>query len=489
VKAPLFLLALTVSVLMAPSAAAAQSQTFVHGVLTEQVTSASDPTQRFAVYLPSGFDRTRPTPILFLMDPRGRARVPAKLFQAAAERFGYILISSYNTASDGEVDPNFVAMQAMWADANRWFTLQPGRIYVAGFSGTARTASVLGKERPVITGVIGAGAGFHTDVRPSADLPFLYFGAVGTIDYNFHEVDLLEHALAERNLPHRIERFPGPHSWLTPSVAMRAIEWFELRAMQAGTRPEDAALVDDWMNRDARVAAEHMVQGRWLDASRQYAAMARDYTGLRDVSVSTAASARLAASSAVRAELKRRKEDSRESITWVQARLNEAVDAFVSGAVRPAMSADDLATALSIARLCEESTADASEVALEAQRRLNQLGVQLGFYLPQEAMGNGEWARAAYYLSVSMAIDEHSPVAWYLDAQIQAHLNRPHEVVTSLRRAVESGFRDFTLIASNDAFGKFRKEPGFAAVMNDLHRLGDVLDVLTVDRPPVPLKR
>jgi dienelactone hydrolase len=216
------------------------------------------------------------------MDPRGRARVPARLFQAAAERFGYILISSYNTASDGEVDPNFVAMQAMWADANRWFTLAPGRIYVGGFSGTARTATVLGKARPVITGVIGAGAGFHTDVRPSAETPFLYFGAVGTIDYNFREVDLLEHALAEHNLPHRIEKFPGPHSWMTPGVAMRAIEWLELRAMQAGSRPVDAALVDGWWERDSKIAAERLTQGQWLDGSRQYAAMVRDYAGLKE---------------------------------------------------------------------------------------------------------------------------------------------------------------------------------------------------------------
>lgn len=48
-----------------------------------------------------------------------------------------------------------------------------------------------------------------------------------------------------------------------------------------------------------------------------------------------------------------------------------------------------------------------------------------------------------------------------------------------------SGFRDFTLIEAEPAFAKLRQDPEFAAVVADLRRLGDVQDVLTVDRPPV----
>lgn len=482
-------LALALPALLAPALSASPSRTFVVGQLNEQVQSASDPTQRFAIYLPPGFDPARPTPILFLMDPRGRARVPAKLFQAAAERFGYILISSYNSASDGEVDPNFAAMQAMWADANRWFTLLPGRIYLGGFSGTARTATVLGKTRPVITGVVSAGAGFSTDVRPSADTPFLYYGAVGTIDYNFHEVDLLEHALAEHNLSHRIETFPGPHSWMTPSVAMRAVEWFELRAMQAGTRPVDTALVDGWWERDSKIAAERLTLGQWLDGSRHYAAMVRDYDGLKDTNSARQGATHLADAPQTRAELTRRKANSRELIAWVKERLSEVVGAFPPGAARPTMTEANLTAALAITRLRHESQGGGSDSALEAHRQLNQLGVQLGFYLPQQAMARDEWARAGYYLSVSIAIDDQSPVAWYLKAQSDAHLNRPRDVVTSLHRAGEAGFRDVTLIESEPAFAKVRLDPAFAAVVADLRRMGDVRDVLTVDRPPALLKR
>jgi hypothetical protein len=89
---------------------AQQPRTFPIGTLVEHVQSASNPTQQFALYLPKGFESTRPTPILFLLDPRGRAPVPARLFQAAADRFGYILISSYNTSSDGSRSIRGVSM-------------------------------------------------------------------------------------------------------------------------------------------------------------------------------------------------------------------------------------------------------------------------------------------------------------------------------------------------------------------------------------------
>ena len=72
------------------------------------------------------------------MDPRGRALVPLSLFKDAAERLGYILLSSYNTVSDGAAEPNVRALDAMLQEAQEHFAVDERRIYLAGFSGTAR---------------------------------------------------------------------------------------------------------------------------------------------------------------------------------------------------------------------------------------------------------------------------------------------------------------------------------------------------------------
>jgi len=485
---------LVVSLLLASLAGTGQVQTLTGKVLQtghvlEDVSSDVAPGKRYVLYLPTGFDATKPTPILYLMDPRGRARVPARLFQAAAERYGYILISSYTTSSDGPIDPNIVALQAMWDDANRWFTLDPNRNYLAGFSGTARTASRLADIQPLITGIISAGAGFDDTVRPSAKTPFLFFGAVGEVDYNFHEIQTLEHVLADLNLPHRIERFQGPHSWMPAEVAMRAIEWFELRAIQAKTRPYDAALVDAWWTRDGARAQTQLEEGRILDAARQYAAMARDYAGLVNTAPTALAARRIAEAPSAKSQLRERRSASRDSLDWVMARMRAIAEAFPTDEVFPVVPASDLVLTLELASLKRTAAGPNPDAALEAQRRLNQLEVQLGFYLPSDALARADFSRAGYYLSVAMQITDDSPVSWYLSAQRSARLNAPKDAFASLQHAVDSGFRAVAMIEADPSFERWRMNPEYVALVEALRRAGDVLDPLTVDRPPVPIRR
>ena len=78
------------------------------------------------------------------MDPRGRALNPLGRFKDAAERLGYVLISSYNTLSDGVTEPNEAAVAAMIQDVQELVSVDTRRLYFAGFSGTARLSWVFG---------------------------------------------------------------------------------------------------------------------------------------------------------------------------------------------------------------------------------------------------------------------------------------------------------------------------------------------------------
>jgi predicted esterase len=460
------------------------TRTFETGRLIENVPSQSSPGERFTLYLPPGFDPARPTPILYLMDPRGRARVPAKLFLPAAERYGYILISSETMSSDGPMEPSLRAFQAMWDDTRLWFSIDPKRTYLAGFSGTARMASLIAQNTPeAVTGIVGVGAGFHPDVRPSRGTPFLYFGAVGDVDYNFHEVESLEHALASLDRPHRLERFPGPHSWLTPALATQAVEWFELRAMRDGTRPRDAALVAGWWERDDVAARGLMADGRVLDAARLYAAMARDFEDLRETAHVRRAAAAIAAAPPAKAQLERRLADTKRSNWWVSDAMVAIGEAFLEGADAPVIPLHELAEALDVARL-KKTAGGQGQDAREARRRLNQIEVQLGFYLPHDALGRLEFARADYYLSLAVQIDDASPVSWYLRAQTHAGLQAPREVIEALRRAIDAGFRNLALVEADASFRRLRGDADFVAVVDLLRCEGDWMDTPTVDRPP-----
>ena len=88
--------------LYAPSALAQSPP----GRLEERVRSATDTSQTFALYYPPGYPAERRLPVLLVLDPRGRALLALKLFQDRAARLGWVIVSSYNTLSDGPPEPN-----------------------------------------------------------------------------------------------------------------------------------------------------------------------------------------------------------------------------------------------------------------------------------------------------------------------------------------------------------------------------------------------
>jgi hypothetical protein len=478
------LVSLVVCLTAFPRSAAAERR-FIPGQRLVDVASESVPGQRFTVYVPKGFDSAKPTPILYLLDPRRRAEVPVKLFQAAADRFGYVLISSHNTQSDSPMEPNLHAVQAMWDDSHQWFNVDPRRTYLAGFSGTARTASLLARHRPgSFTGIIGAAAGFHPDVRAAVGTQFLYFGTVSDGDYNFHEVEMLEQSLVSANSAHRIARFAGPHAWMPQPLATEAVEWLELRAMQSGARARDEALLNAWWARDEAAARAAEESGAVLDSARRYAAMVRDYAGLRDVTAIAATSARLNKSRDVDDAIKKRRAAATAAKQWIDTSMEVIAESFNPGENLPVRTIPQIVQALDIAKLRKGAAQQGTPGALEAQRRLNELEVQLGFYLPHEAMGLGELTRASYYLTVSMEINEKSPVAWYLSAAVSARLGNTGPALESLRRAADEGFKDVAGLRADAAFQKLRSHRDYLAIVDRLAATSDDLDVLTVERPP-----
>src|SRR5262245_17864490 len=105
--------ALAIAALL-PTAPSPAKEEFPRGEVVEKVAVANDPSQSYALYLPSGYAPGRLWPVLYMLDARNNALVPIERFRAAAERFGWVLVSSYNSRSDTRDDPNSAAMTAMW---------------------------------------------------------------------------------------------------------------------------------------------------------------------------------------------------------------------------------------------------------------------------------------------------------------------------------------------------------------------------------------
>ena len=251
------LLAIFVTIAIGPGAharAQESADTLPEGIqpgeIADRVQSLHDPEQTFAVYLPSAYTADRSWPVLFLMDPRGRARVPLEQFRAAAERLGYVLVSSYNTASDTAEDLNTPALEAMLNDSTRMFALDDRRFYLGGFSGTARTVwEFAGQLEESVAGIIGFGGGLPGTYSPPDEAPYGFYGAAGNTDFNYEEMRALDRRLDDGSLAHGFEYFVGGHSWGPEEVCSRALEWMELRAMKTGLRAADTSLAADLYTR------------------------------------------------------------------------------------------------------------------------------------------------------------------------------------------------------------------------------------------------
>jgi len=283
----------------AVSAAAAQD--LPRGEIVADVRCAADPTQGYALYVPSSYTPGRGWSLLMGFHPAARGRAIVEKYRAAAEAYGYIVAAS-NNSRNGEGAVSAHAVSAMSADLATRFAIDPARVYLTGMSGGARIAMqvALGKNR--IAGVIASSAGYP-DARPRAFVPFAVFGTAGTDDFNYSEMRQLERAL---KTAHRLVIFVGGHTLPPDAVAMDAIEWMELQAMSSGLRPRDEALVVRLFEKREQAIAAAGPSAAAVHLLRELAA---DFKGLRDVAAAAARGEALAKQKDVKAALTRERAD------------------------------------------------------------------------------------------------------------------------------------------------------------------------------------
>lgn len=262
---------LTVMLLWSAQVLAWSAQELPRGSIIDEVICGGDTGQSYALYVPSGYSPDRPWPILYGFDPGARGLLPVERFKDAAEQYGFIVVGS-NNSRNGPVEITENALNAMLADTRARFSLDPRRVYVTGFSGGARAAVLAGLSmQGQVAGVIGFGAGFPVPIEPSASLPFAYFSAAGTDDFNYPELRNLDLALERLGLPHRVDVFEGGHSWPPEIVCTRALEWMELQAMRSGRRNMDATLVEHMFAGAMTEAASEESAGQRFRAFSRYA--------------------------------------------------------------------------------------------------------------------------------------------------------------------------------------------------------------------------
>ena len=451
--------------------APAPRSSFPVGTVVPKVTSPSDSSQHYALYLPAHYDATQRWPALLLLDPRGRALVAMQRFQAAAERDGYIVLSSYNTVSDSTEEPNVHALNAMLSDLQNNFSTDTRRMYLAGFSGTARLAWAYAYELPGhVPGVLGFAAGLpwrgvEAYARLKQPASFVYFGAAGTGDFNYDEIRALGQTLdSVTTIPHRLEYFEGPHSWPPPDICGDAVDWMELQAMTHGLRPRNDPLVAAWITHRLALALAAEDSGDAYQAYLRYRDVRDDFRGLHDVTFAISRVVALKQLPAVRDRRKRELDLQAAFENYSNDKFRPYYLALHDSKHPPALGSalHDLDIA-ELQRQQRDSVRDRLG-AQAARRMLALVSVNTAFYIPRQNFTAHDPAGALAVLAIAHEIQPASSYVCFEQAKAYAELGQTANAVGSLQCAKAGGTLTAVDLRDEHAFDRIRSDPTFTSL-------------------------
>jgi predicted esterase len=276
------------------------------GEVVAEVACKAKGDQSYAVYVPSAYTPDRVWPIVYVLEPAARGKLPVEAMRHGAEGRGLIVAAS-NNSRNGPLMPSLEALDAMWTDTHSRLSIDDRRIYFAGFSGGARAASQLAQACKCTHGVFLNGAGLVGGGPPTKEITFPIFATVGTSDFNYGEMVRLDAGLESLGVPHVLRRFEGPHQWAPPEVWDEAFVWISLLEMKDGRRARDASMIQGDLEAALERARKLDETGQAYLALRGYQVIAATFQGLADASAATAHVAALEKTSAAREGAKREK--------------------------------------------------------------------------------------------------------------------------------------------------------------------------------------
>jgi predicted esterase len=430
------------------------------GGMVEGLACASDPSQTYTLYLPPGFSNQRRWPVLLIFDPRGRSVLAAELFREAADLYGWILVSSNDTRSDGPMEPNVKALNALWPEVHTRLPADFNRIYAAGFSGGAAVSYMLAKSTGEVAGIIACGGRMLRKPIEGTEVPI--FSTAGIGDFNFREMHQVDDFLAEEGNPHRLVIFDGDHTWMPPSVAQEGVEWLELIAMQQGLREIDRGLVDSLYEQAMASAAEMRLEGNEVEAARRYREIGRTYNGLHDTSAAQKAVDEIENGAEFRSQRKAVKRAQTLERRCLE-RMGNQLSTLRSSEIPPPVS--ELARIIQLSELQRQAEELPGVEGLAAQRCLNSVYTGLSYYLPRDLLPLRRYAQVTTAYELALTIRDDNPVIWYNLGCVRALLNREDQAMEALRRSLDLGFNRTDLLATDSDLDSLRDREDFKILL------------------------
>jgi dienelactone hydrolase len=453
-------------------AAADTEEGLPRGAVVDRVVCRDNPTQSYALYLPSRYSAGTPAPILYCFDPGARGKVPVELFRPAAERLGYIVVGS-NNSRNGPWEPIKAAIDAMITDTHARFGIDARRIYTAGMSGGGGPAWALAGTG--LAGTIICASAMNMKEEALRAVEFAFFATAGIADFNYRFLDKHTENMLGLKKAARLEIFDGAHSWPPEEQATIGLEWLELQAMKSGRRTKDDAFITSMLEKDLSRALALEAEGRLYAAFRAWRNLSVDFAGLREVGEFQARTDTLGERREVQesqeAEMAETQElRARKLLEWrtiLEASQYSPLGTLTeSGESRAGYARRDLEQSLAaLGRQAERTVFDREKIV--SQRVLDEFFVN-SIYHGRDLLASGSYPAAVVVFQLCALIRPAAPAVQFDLARAQAGRRDKKKAFESLGKAIEAGYRDSKAIAEAPEFDRLRKEKRFQEILRKL---------------------
>ncbi len=417
----------------------------------ERAHCARDTFFSYAAYTPRKYSEELKWPVVYILDPHARGRMPVRKYRELADEYGYILIASNDSRNGQPFEYSRRVFESLRNDARQRWRIDERRQYLMGFSGGARLASLLMREFQDMHGMIGCGAGLAYETSGPPD--FVYAGVTGALDFNLAEMRRLQESLESVSAEHVMIEFDGIHEWPPPAVLRTAWDWLEVSAIRRNMIPASEARLN-------AIVVEHMrlirdARGRYQtgEVVLIYRRLVRMLNHLYDVREYQETLAEMERLYVVHDFQKLRRQLRREEINRQQ---------FYNSA----MSSQSMKWwTLELKKLKnppKEKPAD--EYRMMNLRLLQYIGL-LAYMSAQRAIQEKNAVLAEQYLTIGRMADPANPGVPYLDACFRMMNDDPGQAMTSLQEAARKGFADLSALEDERLFVPLKKDSAFYAVL------------------------
>lgn len=250
--------------------AKAQNFSLKKGVVIDDIEIKDANGESFALYLPTSFNLDEKWPIVFVFDQNGNEKKAIQMFAQAAEAQNYIIAASKNIADSLAISENVLVASRMMNFTLSMLPVNSQRIYTAGFSESAKFASVLPVIIKNIKGVVSIGMPIGNSDVLDVKNSFHFIGLVGAEDYNLIEMQLTEKILNSLRFPNELFVYEEGNAPTSLDYIEKSLAVFTLEAMAKGVvekqdafiaknYTETVSLIEGLIKRNKLIAADNLI--------------------------------------------------------------------------------------------------------------------------------------------------------------------------------------------------------------------------------------